>query len=104
MIDFIILPNVLFKNFSMVFSCFKTLSKVGYKEVSSTYTSIPYRLDTDFQILLKVNNAVTSVLPGSSLILVINVYKNISLKLQRVIYDVASCFENLNDKTKFALL
>ena len=38
------------------------------------------------------------------MILVINVYKNISLKLQRFIHDVASCFENLNEKTTFAHL
>ena len=80
------------------------MNKGGYKEVSSTYTSTPYRLDTDSQILLKVSK--TTRLPqsyrGSLLILVINVYKNTSLKPQRVIYDVASCFENLNDKTKFA--
>ena len=90
----------------MIFNCYDFLSKSGYKEVSSTYTSIPYRLDTGSQILLKVNK--TTWLPqsyrGNSLILVINVYKNTSLKLQRVIHGVASCFENLNDKTKFAQL
>ena len=47
-----------------MFNYYDFLSKAGYKEVSSTYTSIPYRLDTDSQILLKVSNAVTSVLPG----------------------------------------
>ena len=88
----------------MIFNCHDFLSKGGYKEVSSTYTSIPCRLDTDSQILLKVNNVVTSVLHRSSLILVINVYKNLLLKLQRVIHDSASCFENLNYKTKFAHL
>ena len=99
--DFIILP-ALFKNFSMIFNCYAF--KSGYKEVSSTYTSIPYRLDADSQILLKINNVVTSVLPENSLMLVINVYKNISLKLQRFIHDIACCFENLNGKTKFAHL
>ena len=90
----------------MIFNCYDFLSKGGYKEVSSTYTSIPYRLDTDSQVLLKVDK--TAWLPqsyrGSSFILVINVYKNNSLKLQRAIHDAASCFENLNDKTKFAHL
>ena len=90
----------------MMFNYYDFLSKAGYKEVSSTYTSIPYRLDTDSQILLKVSK--TTRLPqsyqGSLLLLVINVYKNTSLKLQRVIHGVASCFENLNDKTKFAHL
>ena len=99
--DFIILP-VLFKNFSMIFNCYAF--KGGYKEVSNTYASIPCILDTDSQILLKINNVVTSVLPGKFMILVINVYKNISLKLQRFIHDVASCFENLNEKTTFAHL
>ena len=41
---------------------------------------------------------------GSSLILVINVYKSISLKLQLAIQNFASCFECFNDKTKFAHL
>ena len=99
--DFIILP-VLFKNFSMIFNCYAF--KGGYKEVSNTYASIPYRLDTDSQILLKINNVVTSVLPGKFMILVINVYKNISLKLQRFIHDVTGCFKNLNEKTTFAHL
>ena len=48
----------------MMFNYYDFLSKAGYKEVSSTYTSIPYRLDTDSQILLKISNAITSVLPG----------------------------------------
>ena len=48
----------------MFLSCHVRVSKGGYKEVSSTYTSIPYRLDTDSQIFLKVNNAATLVLPG----------------------------------------
>ena len=89
----------------MMFNYYDFLSKAGYKEVSSTYTSIPYRLDTDSQILLKVSK--TTRLPqsyrGSLLLLVINVYKN-TLKLQRVIHGVASCFENLKGKTKFARL
>ena len=33
-----------------------------------------------------------------------HIYKNISLKLQRLIHDVAGCFENLNEKNTFAHL
>ena len=86
----------------MIFNCYAF--KGRYKEVSSTCTSIPYRLDTDSQFLLKINNMVTLVLSGKFIILAINVYKNISLKLQRFIHDVTRCFENLNEKTKFAHL